>query len=216
MAKLTVVASARKPGVCGKCGKEIKPTESYVWWKFRMGAKQVRCNRGECYPRRQELTQSEWQQRVADFEDEQQRLCSGMAEYDTQLPDIETMANDLDALAQDVRDFGEEQQEKLDNMPESLQGGEVGQLLQERADHLDSVAGELETQAEEMRCVDVVDPKDGALLAAFRDGHDCNVSADDFDTDAEFQEAVAEAVLEYNRQQVATIMDEVEAVAFDV
>lgn len=49
-------------------------------------------------------------------------------------------ANDLESLAEQVREFGEEQQGKFDNMPEGLQQGDTGQLLEERASNMEQAA----------------------------------------------------------------------------
>lgn len=61
-------------------------------------------------------------------------------------------AEDVDgvrSVAEEIRTLGEEQQEKLDNMPEGLQQGDTGQLLQERAEGCESWAGEIESACDE-------------------------------------------------------------------
>jgi hypothetical protein len=57
--------------------------------------------------------------------------------------------DDVRELAEGVREVGQEQQDKLDNMPEGLQQGATGELLQERIDACESSADELETIADE-------------------------------------------------------------------
>jgi DNA repair ATPase RecN len=61
-------------------------------------------------------------------------------------------AEDVDgvrSVLEEIRTLGEEQQEKLENMPEGLQQGDTGQLLQERADNCESWAGEIESACDE-------------------------------------------------------------------
>lgn len=56
---------------------------------------------------------------------------------------------ELKSFADTLRGLGEEQQEKLDNMPEGLQQGSTGELLSERAEGLSSWADEVEQAADE-------------------------------------------------------------------
>lgn len=47
MARLTTVEKARtSPGKCGKCSKEIKKGDRYLWWQPFRSSKRVRC--GTC------------------------------------------------------------------------------------------------------------------------------------------------------------------------
>lgn len=55
---------------------------------------------------------------------------------------------ELDALREEIREriaaVQEEEQEALDNMPESLQDSEKGQQMQEYIDAMENVTGELD------------------------------------------------------------------------
>lgn len=55
---------------------------------------------------------------------------------------------ELDALREEIREriaaVQEEEQEALDNMPESLQDSEKGQQMQEYIDTMENVTGELD------------------------------------------------------------------------
>jgi hypothetical protein len=67
---------------------------------------------------------------------------------------------DIDGLremAETIRELGSEQQEKFDNMPEGLQQGDVGQLLEERAQECESWADEIEQAVDEYEteCSDI-------------------------------------------------------------
>lgn len=54
---------------------------------------------------------------------------------------IAEVQNQLEALKQDIDSILEEEQEALDNMPESLQDSERGQAMQEVIDALESAIG---------------------------------------------------------------------------
>lgn len=56
---------------------------------------------------------------------------------------------ELKSFAETLRELSEEQGEKFDNMPEGLQQGDTGQLLEERRDGLSEWADEVEQAAEE-------------------------------------------------------------------
>ncbi len=69
--------------------------------------------------------------------------------------EITEVIGKLGDLAAEVRGLGEEEREYYDNMPESIQSGEKGeraddvaQMLEEAADSLDEVLGQLEEAAE--------------------------------------------------------------------
>lgn len=51
----------------------------------------------------------------------------------------------LEAAKQVVSDLAEEEQEKFDNMPEGLQGGEKGQAIEEAANTLSEISDSLQT-----------------------------------------------------------------------
>lgn len=65
-----------------------------------------------------------------------------------ELAHIVTMLEELDALREQIREqlaeIEDEEQEALDNMPESLQDGEKGQQMQEYIDTMENVTGELD------------------------------------------------------------------------
>lgn len=61
---------------------------------------------------------------------------------------IET--DDLRAIADTIRELGEGAQERFENMPEGLQQGATGQMLENRAYEAESTAGELDRVADEI------------------------------------------------------------------
>lgn len=119
MARAHFVKKARKDNPAVKAG------ESYYWWEFRYGGKHY----SKTPPRPSQLTQSEF--------------LSQMYSFQEQIEDA-TSIEDIEGLPDEIRQLGEEQIEKKDNMPEGLQEGDTGQLLEERAEAMESWASELE------------------------------------------------------------------------
>ena len=127
MARANFVKKARKAQP--EAGIEVG--DSYWWWEFRFGGKHV----SKTKPRASQLTGSAFLSQVyaahETLEDcaadrEELRCC------------IEGVCNDLESLK-------DETQGSLDNMPESLQQGPTGELLQDRVDELDNYISELQS-----------------------------------------------------------------------
>lgn len=57
-------------------------------------------------------------------------------------------ADGLRAVAEQITALGEEEREKFDNMPEGLQQGDTGQMLEERASNCEAWASDVETAAD--------------------------------------------------------------------
>lgn len=111
---------------------DIKKGDSYYWWKFKFGGK----HKSKTHPKASQLTQSEFLSAIYDLEDRIRSLSSDM--------DIEDIEAEVTEIIDEIRTLGEEQEEKRNNMPESLQDGEIGELLQSRADACEEWASELE------------------------------------------------------------------------
>lgn len=215
MAKVTMVASARvDQGKCGKCGEPITRGQQYLWWKFRTGSKHVRCMLAGCSPRPQELTQSEWTRQVLDFDDALAEIISkhrlrGDGEHDN-----EELATELEQLESEVRAFGEDQQSKLDNMPEQLQDGDTGNLLRDRADAMEAAADELQSAMDAARDIELVDATNTSELIKFSESDDCLLDAEDFEP-GEYMEAVREAAEQYNATEIDDVLNDLEGITFD-
>jgi len=121
MPRVNAVNKCRKsPGVCGKCGVKIDVGQPYKYWAFmvggRGGPKHIRCGKPECAPKPADLTQSEFWSAVYSLQE---------TAFDGKTPE------DLESQRDEVAG---EQEDKLSNMPDGLQQGASGELLQERAD----------------------------------------------------------------------------------
>jgi len=147
MARVNVIQKARKAqGKCTKCGTEIKVGDPYRFWKFRFGAPIPRCMKTECTPRPSDLTQSEFYIRLYEI---QESLEVAMQDFNDN-GELSDLSSSISSAADQVRELGEECQEKLDNMPEGLQAGDSGQLLENRAQECEGKADELEEAAGEI------------------------------------------------------------------
>jgi hypothetical protein len=111
---------------------DIKRGDSYYWWQFRFGGK----NYSKISPKPSQLTQSDFLSQVYGFQEQLDDL--------TKENDVATLYEEVQSIAGDIRTLGEEQSDKLSNMPDSLQGGTIGELLQSRADACEDWASELE------------------------------------------------------------------------
>lgn len=103
----------------------IKKGESYYWWKFRYAEK---C-RSKTHPTPSQLTRSEFWGEVFGIQEELS-ACSDRDE--------------LSGIIERIRELATQQEEKKNNMPDSLQDGPIGELLDERQTSLDEWADELE------------------------------------------------------------------------
>ena len=128
MARVHFVKSARKDYPDHK----IKKGESYYWWQFAFRGKSF----SKTQPTRSQLTQSGFLQAFYDLQDRIGSLSAETAD------DLQTQVEDIISEIESVRD---EQQERLDNMPEHLQESSgSGQLLQERIEGLEQWQSDIE------------------------------------------------------------------------
>jgi hypothetical protein len=127
MAKVHIVKRARKdiPGT------NIKKGNLYYWWKFPYGSKQI----SELPPRPSQLTQSEFMSTLLSCMESIEDL--DVNDWDEVQSTRESVVTELCQLRDDTDD-------KLNNMPESLQQGPTGELLQNRIDEVGTLVDELE------------------------------------------------------------------------
>ena len=119
-----------------KCRKTIRGTgikkgDSYWWWKFRYGDKHV----SKTQPRPSQLTGSEFLGTVYSIEE-------GLADVD--VSDREEVASVIETAKEELAQLRDETDEKFNNMPDSLQQGDTGQLLEQRVQDVDTMIDELD------------------------------------------------------------------------
>jgi uncharacterized phage infection (PIP) family protein YhgE len=139
--------------------EHIKKGEPYYWWAFRFGGK----HRSKTPPKPQQLTQSEFAKRTMAASE-----TLGTLSADGIPAAIETLAG----VISDLEELKTENEDKLNNMPEGLQEGEVGQLIQERVDTLENATSELEDAKGELESIEepeVEEPTDEEVLEDLAD-----------------------------------------------
>ena len=149
MPKVTRVESARK----ARPESGIRVGDSYYWWQFMRGPRM----NSKTPPRPSQLTRSEFMvpylqalEALGDLND------SGDLREDL-APALRIIVDDLESLR-------DETQDKLDNMPESLQQGDTGQLLEERVANLEQFIPELERLTDQAEGEDWGDTDPADLL----------------------------------------------------
>ncbi len=85
-------------------------------------------------PKQSQLTQSEFWGAVYGLQEQ----------YET-VPDFDDIESGIDEIKSELENIKDETQGKFDNMPQGLQDGDSGQLLQERVDALESVISDLDS-----------------------------------------------------------------------
>lgn len=146
MPRVNYVKAAAKDNPVAKKG------ESYYWWKPRYGAKRY----SKMQPRPSQTTTSDFLSRQMELEE---RL-GDLRGYST----FEELKSDIEEIISEIRMLGEEQADKLSNMPDSLQQGPTGELLEGRSSGCEDWAGELEgvdldvDEPTEQDAIDDLDP----------------------------------------------------------
>jgi hypothetical protein len=132
-----------------------------MWWKFNFGPKLIRCRRTECYPEPSELTRSDFKGRIADLQ------ADGFVGTS-----FEELRNSAEEVTSALNTLADECEEKFNNMPESLQGGDTGQLLSERCQTLRNCASSIEEVY--IPCEDAPEGEDGeetdSLMDDYKEG----------------------------------------------
>lgn len=120
MARATYVEHAARDWSQDETGIDggIKKGSPYYWWKFKRGGKRFSLTP----PRRSQLTQSSFYATIFDIEDD-------LAKVE---PNEDSVTGARDSAAEALRNLGDECQSSLDNMPEGLQQGSSGEMLQNR------------------------------------------------------------------------------------
>lgn len=130
MGKVVRVKSSRKEWKCSKCGKVIPVGSPYLKGELNFARPIIRCP--ECGLESWEVTTSDYQ------------LSLGPILYHWQ-ENYEASEEGRDSLVMDLESISDDLQDRLDNMPEGLQEGDTGMLLQERIDGLQSAISDLES-----------------------------------------------------------------------
>ena len=126
MATITKVKKSRKEFKCSKCGKIIPVGSSYIRGSMNFSHDVIRCT--DCGLKQYELTTSDYISRVGEIVEDWR----------------DVYGVDPEGIAEALREIQSDCEERLENMPEGLQEGDTGQLIQDRIDCLDEAANELD------------------------------------------------------------------------
>lgn len=124
------VNKSRKEYVCSKCGEVIPTGSSYIRGQVNFGPTIIRCE--SCGLKSYEVTTSEYVRSVGHIVEDWRES------YSSNVPGIDDLVSDLEEIRSDL-------EEKLDNMPDGLRDGDVGCLLADRIDNLNSAISDLES-----------------------------------------------------------------------
>ncbi len=111
----------------------LKKGDEAYWWTLKTGPYSSRKVYSKTPPKASQLTTSEFLSRFYELEE---RIADLKAD--------DGLAAEVESIASDFRDLGNEQEEKKDNMPDSLQNGPTGEMLEERKNKCEEIADELE------------------------------------------------------------------------
>jgi hypothetical protein len=113
----------------------VKKGDTYYKWRIRTqrGGQEFK---SKTYPRASQLTNSEYKSAAHQINEGLEDTLHGAEAME----DLREARDEAVSAAESLRD---EQQEKLDNMPEQLQSSETGELLQNRIDALEAFIEEL-------------------------------------------------------------------------
>jgi hypothetical protein len=180
MGKVNKIMKSRKECKCNRCGKVIPKGSTYYRGTINVHPDIVRCE--VCGLENWEVTTSEYQLAVGEIAYRWQE------NYGLDDETASSIADELSNIADDCQD-------KLDNMPESLQDSDTGSLLQQRIENLESVISELENvDCDEIRDTVVTNYNDatGAELEVL--DWDKPEQYDDFDIVESFQNELSEQI----------------------
>jgi hypothetical protein len=128
MAKAHFVKKARKDNPA------VKKGESYWWWNFMIGGRGGPKHYSATRPKASQLTSSPYLSNVYS-------LVENLPDTITTEEDWEMIRDDLIA---NLEELEQDTQDSLDAMPDGLQEGDIGQLLQERIDACSQAISEIE------------------------------------------------------------------------
>ena len=130
MGKIYKIEKSRKEYTCSRCGKKIEKGQPYLRGELNFSKPIIRCPK--CGLQHWEVTTSEYQLNVGEI------VYRWNENY-------EVSEDGRDNIISDLEETKDELQDRLDNMPEGLQQGDTGCLLQARIDSLDGAISDLES-----------------------------------------------------------------------
>jgi hypothetical protein len=163
----------------------VKKGESYYWWSFRFGGKRYSTKP----PRPSQLTQSEFLSQAYELQERIEDLAPA---------DLDDLVSYVEEIGNEFRQLGEECSEKHDNMPEGLQDGDTGQLLEARAE----------------KCVEIADELENGIDFSIDEDEISETIKEEKKEDPDLD--VEERTEELKQEKLAELVEEVQGLDFDV
>lgn len=189
MARVNTVQKSRKEKICGRCGKTIPVGSKYFYIDFYSGRTAVRCT--SCEFKQSETTENPYYQQLWSIQEDYSERIDNADEL--------SIADVKEELVSDLENLRDEVQERYDNIPEQLQYGEAGQLLQDRIDSLDSAISDIESV--EVSDIDEWKDENGYGEDDFESWCEENGYCDDDSEDEDDEEDETESNLENHREE---------------
>lgn len=161
--------------------KLVEKGQKYYTWAFRFGPSYISLTP----PRRSQLTQSSFLGQLYDLEDR-------IGEISADSP--EDLQSERDDIVSELESLRDETQSSFDNMPEGLQQGDTGQLLEERVNAVEEAISEFEGVE-----LDYDEPDDSELESELEE---------DFTEDPEEVKAHAEAIERLKQEKLEEWLEE--------
>lgn len=130
MPKVIHVKKARKDNKV----QGIKKGQEYWWWGVMSGGRGHK-RYSLTKPKPSQLTNSEFWGAVYGIQED----------AEANPPDFENLESQRDDIVSQLEEIRDETQGKFDNMPDGLQQGDTGQLLEERVSSLEDAISEIES-----------------------------------------------------------------------
>ncbi len=131
MARAHFVKKARK----ARPEVGIEVGDSYYWWAFMQGGRGGPRHYSKTRPRPSQLTRSEFWSGVYAVREG----------AEGQIPSFEDLECERDSIREELDNIKSETEDKYNNLPEGLQSGQPGELLQGRVDALDDCINNLDS-----------------------------------------------------------------------
>lgn len=175
----------------------IAKGESYYTWSFMNGGTFY----SKTQPRASQLTSS-------DFMSTYYGIQESVEDFDT--TDLDELVSFVEEVKSSLEDLRDETDEKLNNMPDSLQSSPTGELLQERVDSLDSTISDLDSID-----FDFEEPSKEDSLEELAESSDIDTEEEGWESN--FSEKDIEDHIEsVKRDFVSEKLEEVKGVAFEL
>jgi uncharacterized protein YukE len=170
----------------------IQKGDDYFFAQIKTGPRSSRIIRSKTRIPQSKMTSSAFLSTLYGIEESFETIV-----HDNTAPDA------LKDLAQQLRDLGEETQSSFDNMPDGLQQGDTGQMLEERISNCEQWADEIEQVADQLEntIAEIEDKKAEDLESLGYDPDEEGAEEPDEEAvqdarDSEITDAVAEAIEE--------------------